>query len=168
MIQHDMVWDPEYTRIVFHRTIRIQNNLLQHHRQTRGGRYITLAASYSPTLHAAAVPVIIAVPLHEFPKVAGNFIGVAFVGPCEGGQELGRRVVSVMVTVRVCVWGVKGLGGELATERWHVVRVDFKIVDEDASVVDCGGERIRGAHVAINNEFEVMSAGRKRDNGRPG
>lgn len=74
----------------------------------------------------------------------------------------------MVVAVRVRVWGVKGLGSELAAEWWHVICVNFKVVDEDTGVVDRGGERIRGAHVTINNEFEVMGARRKRDDGRPG
>lgn len=73
-----------------------------------------------------------------------------------------------MVAVRVCMRGVEGLRSELTTERRHVVGIDFEVVYKDAGVVDCSGKRIRGAHVAVDNEFEVVGARGQGDDGGPG
>lgn len=51
-------------------------------------------------------------------------------------------MISVMVAMRMRMWSVKGLWSELAAQRWHVIGVDLQVVNEDAGVVDCGGERI--------------------------
>lgn len=72
------------------------------------------------------------------------------------------------MVVGVGVWGVEGFRGELTTERWHVVGVDFKIVYEDSGVVNGGGEGVRGAHVTIDDELQVVGAGGEGDDGRPG
>jgi hypothetical protein len=153
MVQHNMIRNAQDASIILHCRVCVENYFLQHHRETRGCRDIPIFVS-----DAAAVTIVVVVGgVVKFPEVDGDVVCVALVLFGERCQEVGGCGGLSLSTVR----GGGRWGGILAVERWHVVGVHLKVVDQNPSVVDGCREVVGCPHFAVDKEFEVVGARRE-------
>jgi hypothetical protein len=179
MVKHGVIWHKQHTAVILHGRHAIQDALAQEHGQRRRRGQVAGRRIRACKLGRSFWRI-------QIDQVAGNrgmislrrrrshlWLGRLYDWRLDGLQfrrgwqrerreDAGRRGLLLHRNG----FGLLGLVGRGGVRFGHIVVRDFQVVDQDVRVIYGCGQLVRGAHIVVDDELEVMSARRNVDNGR--